>query len=67
MNMVAENPDKKDRANAPSAPAVGQSEARAAREQLHVEADVGRRAAIHARLTAERARLATYTRARRRP
>lgn len=67
MTSSGAETDKIERADVASALAIGSSDAREARAQLHFEADVARRAAITARLSAERARLAGYTRARHRP
>ena len=67
MTSNRKNPDKIERADTPSPLQIQQRDAREAREQLHSEADVARRFAIHARLTAERTRLAFYARARHRP
>ena len=67
MTSSGKNPDKTERADIPSALQIQQRDARLARDQLNYEADVARRFAIDARLTAERIRLAFYARARRRP
>lgn len=67
MTSSAEDTDKMERADGTSDLAVDPSDARVALARLHFEADVARRTAIDARLAAERARLAGYTRARHRP
>ena len=67
MTSSGKNPDTIERAETPTAHQIKQREARAARAQLNFEADVARRFAIDARLTAERTLLAFYARARHRP